>query len=186
MMKPAIFIVLMLLGLVTVSYSQDKFITKTGHVWFFSSTPMENIEAHNHQASGIIDTKTGDIVITALMKSFEFQKALMQEHFNENYVESTKFPKTSFKGKIVNLKDINFSKAGKYKAKVEGELTIHGETKKISHTGDIEIKDGKILVNAKFNVVPEDYKIVIPGLVREKVAKQIEVKVEMVYEPMKP
>jgi hypothetical protein len=184
-MKNTFLILILIHGVLTNSFAQEKYMTKTGHIWFFGSTPMENIEAHNRQVSSILNIKTGDLIVSALMKSFEFQKALMQEHFNENYVESTKFPKASFKGKIVNLKDINFTKTGKYKATVEGDLSIHGETKKVTTTGDIEVKEGKIHVTAKFNVIPEDYKITIPGLVRDKIAKEMEVNVDIVYEPMK-
>ncbi|MCX6256992.1 MAG: YceI family protein [Bacteroidia bacterium] len=184
-MKRLIVVFLLVHGIIGIGLAQGKYITKTGHIWFYGATPMENIDAHNHQAAGIIDSKTGDIIISVLMKSFEFPKALMQEHFNENYVESTKFPKGSFKGTITNMKDINLAKDGKYKATVEGDLTVHGEVKKIKTDGTIEVKDGKLMVTSKFNVAPEDFKIIIPGLVREKIAKEMEVNVDMTFDPMK-
>jgi hypothetical protein len=165
--------------------AQDKYITKTGHIWFYSHTPMEDIEAHNKQVATILDTKSGEMVFTALMKSFEFKRALMQEHFNENYVESDKFPKAQFKGKITNLSQINFSKEGIYNADVEGDLTIHGVTKKITAKGTFEVKEGKILAKAKINIVPQDYGIEIPSLVKEKFAESMETSIDLVYEPMK-
>ena len=119
-----------------------------------------------------------------LIKGFEFKKALMQEHFNENYLESDKFPKATFKGKIVNNSDVNYKKDGTYKVKTKGQLTIHGVTKEVEADGTIEVKGGKIVGTSTFNVNPEDYKISIPNLVRDKIAKQIKVTVKADYQPM--
>jgi polyisoprenoid-binding protein YceI len=105
------------------------------------------------------------MVFQALIKSFHFDRALMEEHFNENYMESDKFPKSVFKGKISNLKNVDFSKNGTYNVTVEGDLTIHDVTNKISTQGTIEVVSGGINANSKFKIVPEDYKITIPGVV---------------------
>jgi polyisoprenoid-binding protein YceI len=108
----------------------------------------------------------------------------MEEHFNENYMESDKFPKSVFKGKISNLKDVDFSKNGIYNVTVEGDLTIHDVTNKISAQGTIEVVSGGINANSKFKVVPEDYKINIPGVVKDKFDKNLEVTVAMKYTPI--
>ena len=107
---------------ITSSLFAQKFMTKTGHISFFSKAPLENIEANNTQVSSILDASTGDIVFSMLMKSFNFQKALMQEHFNEKFIESDKYPKAEFKGKIANLSSIDFKKEGPQNAEVV-ELT---------------------------------------------------------------
>jgi hypothetical protein len=165
--------------------AQDKYITKSGHIWFFSSTPMENIEAHNNQVTSYIDTKTGDIAFQLLVKSFKFDRALMEEHFNENYMEADKFPKADFKGKITNLTDIKLDKPGIYNVIIEGNLTIHGVTQAVKNEGTIEVKGNLLIGKAKFQVVPQDYKIEIPKVVAEKFAKSMDVNVEMIYDPLK-
>ncbi|MEZ4827727.1 MAG: YceI family protein [Bacteroidia bacterium] len=161
----------------------QKFMTRTGHIKFYSHTAMEDIEANNHQVTSILDTGTGELVFAVLMKSFQFEKALMQEHFNEKYVESAKFPKSTFKGKIINVEEVNFAKDGSYKAKVTGDLTIHGVTKEVSTEGTIVVAAGKISASAKFPVAVADYDIKIPGVVKDNIAKEIEVTVEMNYQP---
>lgn len=183
-MKKQIFLAVLAILSIT-SVNAQKFISKTGHIWFFSSTPMENIEAHNRQASGVIDAESGNVLVNVLMKSFEFEKALMQEHFNENYVESDKFPKAKFSGKITDKSAVSFDKNGEYPLIVKGELTIHGVTKEIESPFQVSVKDGKIQVNGKFVVSPEDYGIAIPSVVRNNIAKNIDVNVDMGFEPAK-
>jgi hypothetical protein len=179
----ALSILLLMLSLGLTSGAQDKYFSKTGHVWFFSHTPMEDIEAHNYQTGTILDVKTGDLMFTALIQSFEFKKALMQEHFNENYMESAKFPKASFQGKVLDIGSIDVKKEGVYPVKVEGNLTIHGTTKKISTDAKLEAKAGKIHATAQFIVIPQDYAIEIPSLVKDNIAKTIQVNVDISYEP---
>jgi polyisoprenoid-binding protein YceI len=161
------------------AYAQDKYFTKTGKISFFSSTPIENIEAHNNRVTSIIETSTGNIEFSVLIRSFKFEKALMEEHFNENYMESDKYPKSVFKGKITNIKDINFQKDGAYEAKIEGDLTIHGVTQKIMQTAKIEVKGGKISANCNFKVKLADYNIKVPSAVGNKIAEEIDVKVQI-------
>ncbi len=172
-------------SLFSVDANAQKYFTRNGHVWFFSTTPVEDIEAHNHQANSVIDYAKGDIAFTILMKSFEFEKALMQEHFNEKYVESDEFPKASFKGKINNMDDIDFTKDGTYEAKVSGDMTIHGKTNPVETTGSFVVKSGKIQGTAKFQLTIEDYDIKIPGMVKDKIAKVIDINVDMAYEEYK-
>jgi hypothetical protein len=159
-------------------------MTKNGYIGFYSHTPMEDIKADNNQVVGALDIKSGEIVFQALIKSFHFDRALMEEHFNENYMESDKFPKSVFKGKITNLSSVDFTKNGTYDITVEGDLTIHDVTNKISTKGTIEVISGGINGNSKFKIVPEDYKINIPGVVKEKFEKALEVTVNMKYTPI--
>lgn len=173
----------LIMMLATTAFAQ-KYITKNGDISFYSSTPVEDIEAHNNQVNAALDTETGDFVFKVLIKSFKFEKALMQEHFNENYMESHKYPNATFKGKVVNLDDIDFSKPGKYDAKIEGELTIHGVTKKIQETGTFEVKKDEIHGNSKFDVRVEDYEIKIPKTVINNIAEVIEVTVVVKLEEL--
>jgi len=166
-----------------ISAFSQKYMTRTGYIRFFSHTSMEDIEGKNNQVTSIMDAETGEMVFKVLMKSFQFQKALMQEHFNEKYVESDKFPNADFlKAKIKDWKP-NMLKEGKpVEVTVDGELTIHGVTKKITEKGTIELKpDGKVIAKSQMKVRPEDYGIKIPSLVRENIAEVIDVFIEMEY-----
>jgi hypothetical protein len=175
---------LLILVFIFLSANAQKYMTKNGYIGFYSHTPMEDIKGDNNQVAGVLDISTGEMVFQALIKSFHFDRALMEEHFNENYMESEKFPKSMFKGKITNLTAVSFSKNGTYEVTVEGDLTIHDVTKKISTKGTIEVVTGGINASSKFNIVPEDYKISIPGVVREKINKDLEVTVTMKYAPV--
>ena len=168
----------------SAAFSQ-KYMTKNGHIKFYSETPMETIEAHNQQVNSALDIASGDFVFKVLMKSFEFEKALMQEHFNENYVESDKFPNAMFKGKVTNMGDIDFKTPGEYKALVEGDLTMHGVTQKVAESGIFVVTNGKIEGSSTFVVKPEDYKIKIPNTVIDNIAEEIEVTVNVSMEEFK-
>ncbi|MCX6302565.1 MAG: YceI family protein, partial [Bacteroidia bacterium] len=145
---------------------------------------MEDIKGDNNQVASVLDISTGDMVFQVLIKSFHFDKALLEEHFNENYMESDKFPKSTFKGKITNLALVDFTKNGKYDVTVEGELNIHNVTNKVTEKGTIEVVSGGINASSSFNIVPEDYKINIPGVVSDKIANNLELTVSMKYAPV--
>jgi len=162
----------------------QKYVTKNGFIRFYSDTPIEKIEAINRQVNAATDISTGDFVFRVLMKSFTFEKAMMQEHFNENYVESDKFPNSTFLGKIINIKEVNFSKDGVYPVTVDGKLTIHGETKQVSEKGTFEVKEGKLIGKAKFSITLSDYKILIPNTVINNISKTIEITVEVVLDKL--
>lgn len=164
--------------------AQGKFYTKSGRISFFSSTSIENIEAVNRNVVTLLDSQTGSLQFAVLMKGFEFKKALMQEHFNDKYVESDKFPKAEFKGQITNNSEIKFTVNGTYTAKVKGKLTIHGETKDMETSGTVTVKDGKVVLNAVFNVLVADYKISIPKLYRDNISKTIRVTVDCSLSPL--
>ncbi|HTL07888.1 MAG TPA: YceI family protein, partial [Chitinophagaceae bacterium] len=117
-----------------------------------------------------------------LVKGFHFERALMEEHFNENYMESDKIPKASFKGKINNLPAVDLSKDGNYPVTAEGELTIHGITKQVRVAGNLLVKAGLPQLQAKFMVAPKDYNIKIPSLVADKIAASMNVTVDCRYE----
>ncbi|OJV50439.1 MAG: polyisoprenoid-binding protein [Bacteroidetes bacterium 43-16] len=172
-----IIITLAMIAAATQWASAQKYMTRTGKVSFFSSTSMENIEAFNNESAAVLDSKNGDLVFQIPIKSFKFEKALMQEHFNENYMESDKFPKSEFKGKIDNLSTVNFSKDGTYPVTVSGNMTIHGVTKRVQTKGNIKVAGNSVTLNAKFNVAPADYGIKIPSMAAKKVASSIEVTV---------
>ncbi|MEX0810667.1 MAG: YceI family protein [Chitinophagales bacterium] len=163
----------------------EKYITKTGHISFYSEAPLENIEADNNQVTSILDTESGEMVFSVLMKGFQFEKALMQEHFNEKYIHSEKYPKSTFQGKIVDLSAVDFSKDGEYEVEVEGTLNLHGESKTIKSPGTLEVKDGEINANATFNLTVADYNIEIPSVVEDNIADVVEVRVKMNYKPFK-
>ena len=170
---------LIVLGASFSAFSQGKFIAKNAYISFYSSTPLENILGESNEAVTILDSSNGEIVFQALMTTFHFKRALMEEHFNENYVESDKFPDAKFVGKVANIKDINLTKDGVYDANVEGKLTMHGVTKEVSEKGTLEVKQGKVIGKAKFNLLVADYKITIPGNVGNNISKTIEVTVDI-------
>ena len=164
---------------------QDKFFTKSGKITFYSKASLENIEAHNKTVTCVLDSKTGNLQFAVMMKAFEFEKALMQEHFNENYIESHKFPKAEFKGQVINNNDINYGKDGSYKAVVKGKLTLHGVTRDVETVGSIVVKAGKIDADAVFNVSLADYNVTIPNVVKDNISKTVSVTVDCVLEPLK-
>lgn len=152
-------------------------MTQKGTVSFFSSSILEDIEAHTEQAAALVDLQTQQIAFSIPIKSFQFKRTLMQEHFNENYMESDRFPKSTFKGKVLDLDPDALAKGQSQRVSVEGDLTIHGVTKHLTVTGALEQQKGVLMVNAYFSVAPADYGIEIPLLVRENIAKIVGVKV---------
>lgn len=161
-----------------LSASAQKYMTRSGKISFFSGTPIENIEGLNNEVAAALNTTSGDILFQVPIKSFKFPSQLMQDHFNEDYMESDKFPKADFKGKY-NPADIG-AKDGVYKTTVSGKLTIHGVTKDVQIPGTITVKNGEMILNAKFNVATADYKIQIPAIAAGKVAKTIEITVNSI------
>ncbi len=169
----------------SLTYAQDRYFTKTGKIDFYSKASLEDIEAKNKTVQAVIDTKTGAIQFAAQMKGFEFEKKLMQEHFNENYVESDKYPKGEFKGTITNNSEINYSKDGTYTAKVKGKLTIHGVTKDVETTGTIKVSGGKLETSSSFNILLSDYDIKIPAVVKDKISNSIKININCTLEALK-
>jgi polyisoprenoid-binding protein YceI len=159
----------------------QRYFTKNGNVSFYSKASLEDIKADNNQVMSVLNSQTGDIQFSVLIKSFHFQKALMEEHFNETYMESDKFSKATFKGAVVNLDEINFTKDGIYNIKVNGDINIHGVTKKMTSIGTITISGGKINAQSKFMVKLADFNVSIPKLVKDNIAETIEIAVNCNY-----
>jgi polyisoprenoid-binding protein YceI len=174
----------LLLLISSITHAQGKFYTKSGKISLFSATSLEDIAAINKSVVSLLDTKTGDLQFAALIKGFEFKKALMQEHFNDTYMESQKLPKTEFKGQITNNNEIKYTTDGTYNAKVKGKLTIHGVTKDMETIGTITVKDGKLTLASSFNVLVADYNIMIEKLYRDNISKSIKVTVDCALGPM--
>jgi polyisoprenoid-binding protein YceI len=161
-----------------------KYFTRTGTISFFSATPLEDIDARNQQVAAVVDVQTGQVALTVLMKEFKFPKSLMQDHFNENYVESEKYPKALFNGHLVGFQAAMLAGAGPQPVQVEGDLTIHGVTQHMRVPGTLALQANRLLVNAKFVVAPADYHIEIPLLVRGHIAKTVDVTVALACDPL--
>jgi polyisoprenoid-binding protein YceI len=177
-----IFILVFASLVVYINCSAQLYFTKNGRISFFSSTPIEDIKADNNQVISIINTGTGEIQFSLLNNAFHFKKALMEEHFNADYIESAKYPKSTFKGTIENISSINFNTDGAYKVTVSGNLTIHGVTKAISSPGVITIKSGKISAASVFKLKIKDYNISIPSTTKNNIAETIELTISCSYE----
>jgi polyisoprenoid-binding protein YceI len=157
-------------------YSQN-LTTKTGFIGFYSKTSLEDIKAENNQVYAVLDPASHHIAFALLVKGFIFPKELMQEHFNENYAESDKYPKATFSG--ASTGEMDLTKEGTYQVVIKGDLTFHGVTKPLETTAQIDVKKDRISATCAFKLKPEDYNIAIPGIVRDKIAPEINVKVQV-------
>ena len=157
----------------------QKYISKSSTIDFFSSAPLEDIQAVNQHATSILDLGTNEIVFSVPIRNFEFQKSLMKKHFNENYMESDKYPKATFRGKIIGLEQLE----GIYRARAVGKLAIHGKTKEVDITGEVHKKADEIILTTKFQVLLKDYNIKIPKILFSNIAESVEVSVEFKYKP---
>jgi len=174
-----------ILGLMVLSIqanAQKFWQTSTGKIDFFSKTPVEDIEAHSKTAGAIINSETGQLAFKVPIKSFKFPNNLMEEHFNENYMESEKYPDGSFTGKLEPV--VDFKKPGVYPVKANGKLKIHGVEvdRELSGTMTITAEKTATLV-CELDVVLADHKIERPSLVLVKIAEKIDVKTEFVLKP---
>ena len=170
------FILLMVISFSVNGFCQN-YMTKTGFIGFYSKTPLENVRAENNQVYAVLDPVSHHIAFAVLLKGFIFTKELMQEHFNENYVESDKYPKATFSGTCSG--DLDLNKEGTYQVVIKGDLSLHGVTKPIETTAQLDVKKDHIAGTSAFKLKPEDFNISIPGIVREKIASEISVKVQI-------
>ena len=168
-----------------VGIAQTRYFTKTGTISFMAGTSVEDIDGVNKSVTSVFDTSTGQIEFAVLIKGFEFKRGLMQEHFNENYMESEMYKKATFKGKFEDVAQINFKKDGSYKVVVKGTLEIHGVKKEIEVPGVIKVTNGIISSEATFKIVLEDYNIKIPGAVKDKISPTAEIHTLCEYKELK-
>ncbi|PCH96726.1 MAG: hypothetical protein COB85_03315 [Bacteroidetes bacterium] len=179
-MKKKFYILIIFAFTSNVAISQ-MYKANSGMVRFFSEATIENIEATSKRVSSILNTKTKQIVFQIPITGFDFDKDLMKEHFNENYLESEKYPKGTFSGKIIE--DIDYTEDGKYTATAKGTLKIHGIEKERTIKGTITIKDGVISLLGKFYVVLQDHKVKIPKILFSNIAEKVEVTIKVTYKP---
>lgn len=159
----------------------QKYTAEKAFVSFFSDAAIEDITAENTKVSTIFNSETGDIVYSVPIKDFKFAKSLMQEHFNEKYMESEKYPKATFQGKLVGY---DMKKNGPQDVRAQGKLTIHGVTHDIDVPGTFEVNGKKINMKSRFMVKVADYNITIPQLLFQNIAEQVEVTNDFTYKPM--
>jgi polyisoprenoid-binding protein YceI len=183
---------LLLILLVAISFSfvakTDIWYTRSAKVTFFSSAPVEDIKANNNQVTVVFNQSTGDINVQIAIKSFKFKNKTMQEHFNENYMESDKYPYANYKGKINGIEKINFTtdttgnfiKPATYNVTTKGNMTIHGVTKEVVTNGKLILKGSQAIIKTNFDVLLVDYNIEKPSIMAMKIADKIEVTLESV------
>ena len=170
--------------LLTNSLLAQKYLTKEGEIEIFSETSLFTIEAKNQKVASILNAENGEVVASTLVRSFKFREALVEEHFNENYMESHSFPKSIFKGKITNFNSVDVKSDGTYPISIEGELTMHGETRPVKAEGILVVKDETITSKAEFFISLANYKIKIEESYKDRIKDEIKLTVQFNYTKM--
>jgi hypothetical protein len=178
-MKPLLLILSLVLT-TEISYCQ-KYRSEKGQINFFSDGVIEDISAENTAVGSLFNSSTGELVFIVPIKDFKFQKSLMREHFNEKYMETDKYPKSSFQGKLTGY---NISASGEQKVKAVGKLTVHGVTKDIDVPGILEIVGDHVSMKSKFKIKLKDFSIKIPTIVWQNIAEEVEVKIDFTYKQL--
>lgn len=168
---------LVLLMMFSSSVFAQKYMSKDGYVHFFSEAPMENIEAENRQVAGVVDATTGEFAFKVLIEAFQFEKSLMQEHFNENYMESDQYPFSTFTGSIKGFEKLDLS--ARQEVEVSGQMSMHGVAKKIKVLATVWMEEEQLSLESSFIIKLEDYNIDIPKIVMYNIAEEIDVKLKM-------
>ena len=184
-MKIKLLLVFSLIFFSFITSAQVRYYTKNAKINFFSETPLEDIDASNNSSVSVLDTQNGSLQFSLLVKGFEFENEEMQDHFNDDYMESDKFPKAEFKGTLVNNSSIDYKKPGTYNVQVKGLLTIRGVTKEVQSNGTLKVNNDNIKANSTFHIALADYGIKIPKLVNDKIAKTIKITVDAKLDPLK-
>ena len=179
--KMICFLWLTLMGI--TAGAQDIYFTRTGKIEFHSGSSIEDIDGVNNEATSMLNIKTGEMAFTLLVKSFTFKRALMEEHFNENVYGKHQISKAPPKEKSFRCPLSIRLHLRSYNIQTEGELTIHGVTKKVTVPGKISVSGGKITGTANFKIILSDFNIQIPGVVAEKFAKETTINISCIYEP---
>lgn len=169
-------VILLSVSLLSAGYaSAQKYSSKTGKVTFEASVPLfEDIYAQDDNNTVVINADTGEMASVSAVKNFHFKTKLMEEHFNESYAETAKYPKTTFRGKITGFDKTKLT-ASPQKYTVQGTLNFHGVDKAVSSAATIYAKDGKIFMQGNFVAKPADYKVTIPKMVTKKIAENVNV-----------
>lgn len=179
-MNPMKYILLLLAFLPAAIFAQQ-FVTREGNVHFLSETPIEDIEATSSEASVILDLETGRVAVQVPILSFHFEKALMEEHFNENYMESGQFPKAKFQGNLVDFQGLSAS--GSQTVSVVGSFEVHGVSVERTFEGTLEQSGDGVQLSCRFDVATADHEIPIPSVVRENIAESISVDINALLSP---
>jgi hypothetical protein len=174
------FILLSLLVVSEVSFCQ-KYKSERGQINFFSDGVIEDITAENLSVGSLFNATTGELVFIVPIKDFKFPKSLMREHFNEKYMETDKYPKSTFQGKLTGFSS---STQGEQKVKAVGKLTIHGVTRDIDVPGTVEFASGRASMKSKFKIKLKDFNIKIPTIVWQNIAEEVEVKIDFTYKSL--
>ncbi|MCD6069131.1 MAG: YceI family protein [Bacteroidetes bacterium] len=182
-MKKAVVLILAVSLSIAVKAQTSIYMAKSSEITFFSEATLENIDAKNNTGKPVLNTKTGDLQVQVTMKGFKFKSPLMEEHFNETYVESDKYPQAKFLGKIKDNDKIDYTKDGSYDVIVEGPMTMHGETKNVTATGKLTVSGNKILIDSKFKLKLADYKVDVPKNKLSNIAEVVDVTVKAILEP---
>lgn len=168
-----------LFWVVALEGTAQKFVAEKSVITFFSDALLEDIAATNNKAVSIFNKQTGEVAFSVPVSQFQFEKKLMQQHFNEKYMESEKYPKATFSGVLINY---DAAASGTQNVKAKGKLTIHGVTREVEIDGTAEVADRPVL-RAKFPVKLKDYKVEIPQLVFQNIAETVDVSIDITYKP---
>jgi hypothetical protein len=169
-----------LLIFATSAVHAQKYTVEKGSIIFFSKATLEDIKAENQKVVSLFNSETGAIAFSVPIVEFQFEKSLMQEHFNEKYLESDKFPKATFQGTLAN---VQMNSAEEQVVKATGKLTIHGVTKEVAFPGTFQHKNGKVIMTSTFMIRLEDYQVAIPQLMWQNIAEEVEVSLSFIYKP---
>ena len=178
-------LIVLFLSVGVIAHSQNRYFTRNGGIHFSAGTAMEDIDAVNNSVTSVMDLNTGQIEFAVLIKGFEFKRALMEDHFNENYLESDKYPRAIFKGKFTNRDNVNITKDGEYPIKIRGVMDLHGVRKEIETDGVLAVTGSQINARSKLNILLSDYNINIPSLVKDKISKVVSVSIDCNYSELR-
>jgi polyisoprenoid-binding protein YceI len=182
-MKPKLFFAAVAALSFTSMFSQSIFTTSIAKVSFYSKTPIQDIEGTSNKVATVLNSTTKQVYFKIQNTTFQFREKLMQEHFNENYMESDKFPVSDFNGKI--LEDIDFTKTGNHKITIFGVLNIHGKKKEYKITGTLSSNENGLVLTSNFKIKLADHGVQVPTVVFAKIAEQLEIKITANYKPYK-
>lgn len=168
-----------------LALSQARYRTNEGHINFNASTPLEDIDANNKRVNAIIDGDSGEFAAVLLIKDFQFPRKLMQEHFNENFMESSTYPKAQFRGRLLGFSASALSN-NTMPLRITGDMTIHGVTRQVDVLAEVNKSGETIHIHSEFILAPEDYEIEVPTLLFNKIAREVKVWVSLELSPDTP